>query len=332
MDDLNSGLASTSNESAAESTPTPDAVLDAAFASAPEGAAPSEPSGSSDPVTEPVAATAQPQAPTTPETQPKGEPPPERWDSILANARTKARDEALAEHRDALEIVNKLRTDFSGTLAQLLDEAVGDDRFSEAITAKAAALLNARKQRGKVDSEPDADLQTADGSLVYSAEQLRKWHEWNNRQMERKLSEQFKPLADLQQNVQRAQQHQAEQRKALTIAEQRGALWKTMPMFEENKAAILERQQAIYKDMRTAGRQDDMDAPWEAMQRAYAEVIQSQALPKLHAKQTETLVASAQHKRAGSTADPAAAAPAQMRRPRTPDEALNQVFDAVLGV
>lgn len=265
--------------------------------------------------------------------QHKGEPPRERWDQILANARTKATEEALAKYRDPqtgrdlLQVAQLLSQDFPGTLAQLIDEAVGDDRFADGITAKAAALLNARKQKGKLDAEPEADFQTAEGVPFYSADQLRKWHEWNNRQTERKFGEQYKPLMELQNRFQKMEQRAQDEKKAFSVAKQRGDLWKSMPMFEENKAAILERQQAIYTEMVGAGRSDDPDMPWEAMQKAYAEVIQTQAIPKLQAKQTETLVASAQHKRAGSTTDPgAASAPARPPKFRTPDEALDYAF------
>lgn len=330
-DDLTAGLAASANEPEADSTPTIDATLDAAFDPSSEAPAASDPSEQTDPAKVPAAATAQPQEPLKPESA-KGEPPREKWEHILANARTKARDEALAEHKHALEIFKSLQTDLPGTLAQLLEEAASDDRFSDAITAKAAALLNARKQRGKLDAEPEADLQTADGALVYSADQLRKWHEWNTRQMERKLGEQFKPLTELQQRFTTVQQRIEDEQKALTSAKERGAMWENMPFFKDHKDAILERQQAIYAELKQQGATDDVNTPWLALQRAYAEIVNTQALPKLKANETATLVASAAHKRAGSSVDPSAHAPATPRKPRTPDEALDQVFNAALGL
>lgn len=330
MSELAAGLAASANDPVAETT-TIDATLDAAFSS-PEPAASSEPSGQPEPAHEPVAATQQPQEPAKPETQ-TGEPPKERWDSILANARTKAKEEALAEHRDALEIVQRLRSDFSGTLTQLLDEGIADQRFADTLTTKAAAILAARRQQAKQDVEPEADLQTADGALVYSAEQSRKWQEWNTRQMERKFGEQFKPLMELQQQFASLKQRAADQEQANTIAAERGEQWKQMPFFEDHKAAILERQQALYAELEAHGKQggkfDAVNAPWVALQQAYREVVTAQALPKLQAQQTQQMVDSAARKRAGSASDPAAAAPAQPRKPRTVDEALDQVFSAV---
>ncbi len=331
-DELSTGLAATANEPVADS-PTIDTVLDTAFESSPEPAAGSEPSGDPQSAEQPVAATQPPQT-TEPPSGVKGEPPKERWDQILANARTKAREEALAEHREHLEVVQALKTDYVGTLTKLLEEGASDTRFSEALTAKAAALLNSRKQEAKANSEPEPDLQTADGDLVYSADQLRKWHQWNQNQTTAKLTEQFKPLRELQQQFEQVKQRQRDEQQAMSIAEERGASWKTMPLFDAHKDAILSRQAEIYADAEAAfkrgeGRFDPVNTPWSALQQAYSEVITSQALPKLQSQQTDSLVAQAARKRAASSSDPAASAPAQPRKPRTIDEALDQAFSGV---
>lgn len=326
-EELSTGLAATANEPVADS-PTPDSVLDAAFAS-PEPAAGSEPSEPSAPAQEPAGAIAQPQTPNSPSGA-KGEPPRERWDSILENARKKASEDALAAHKDQLEIVQRLREDFPGTLAQLLEEGSIDPRFSEQLTSRAAAILAARNKAAKADSEPEPDLQTADGALVYSADQLRKWHQWNSTQTERKLTEQFKPLQQLQQRFEQHQQAVQLAQEAASVAEERGSTWKSMPFFADHKAAILTRQAELYAEMQSrGGRFDPVNAPWMALQQAYSEVISTQALPKLQSQQTSDLVAQAARKRAGSSSDPAATAPAQPRKPRTVDEALDQVFSGV---
>lgn len=331
-EELSTGLAATANDSVADS-PTPDTVLDAAFAS-PEPAADSEPSDAPESVSEPAAAIAQPQTPAQPSGA-KGEPPRERWDSILENARTKAREETLAAHKDHLEVVRRLQEDFPGTLAQLLEEGSIDPRFSEQLTSRAAAILAARNKTVKADIEPEADLQTADGALVYSADQLRKWHQWNATQTEKKLSAQFAPLQQLQQRFEQHQQQVQMAQEAASVAEERGATWKSMPFFADHKDAILSRQAELYAEAHAAAQRgerrfDPVNTPWEALQRAYAEVVSTQALPQFQSQQTNTLVAQAARKRAGSSSDPAATAPAQPRRPRTVDEALDQVFSGVL--
>lgn len=338
MSDLEAGLAASANSPVADTTPTtPDAVLDAAFAApASDAPASSETPSTPTPEEKPAAAIAQPQEPAKSEGA-KGEPPRERWDSILDNARRKAREDALAEHRDALEIVDRLRNDFTGTLAQLLEEGSTDPRFSEQVTSRAAAILSARRKAGQelVEPQPDVQWTAEDGSPVtgYSAEQLRKWHQWNAKQQESRILQQFQPLQQMQQQFQHAQERARMEQQATAIATERGAQWKDAPLFADHKDAILKRQAEIYAEWQqqaTQGerRSDPVNDPWSALQRAYFEVIQTQALPKLQTQTAEQLQAVAARKRAGSASDPAASLPAQPRRPRTPDEALDQVFGA----
>ena len=329
MSELAAELAATANEPVAE---TPDSVLDTVFDAEPDASP--QPSGDPDPAPEPVAATQQPQTPEPPNVGVKGEPPRERWDSILENARKKARDEALDAHKDALEVVRQLQADPAGTIAQLLEEGSIDPRFSEQLTSRAAAILAARDKTAKANAEPEPDLQTADGALVYSADQLRKWHQWNQTQTEDKLTKQFAPLQQLQQ---RFEQHQQQVKATEEIAQAvsaRWAQWESMPFLKENMDAIKTRQGEIYAEIEAQGQQglrrfDPKDAPFEALQRAYAEVVSTQAVPKLRSAQTGQFIADAARKRAGSSSDPAAQAPAQPRKPRTVDEALDQVFSGI---
>lgn len=331
MEDLSTGLAATANSPQADTPATIDSALDAAFELPSEPAAGSEPPATQEPAAEPVAATQPPQEPAKPDTS-KGEPPQERWPSILENARTKAREDALAEHRDALEIVNRLKQDFTGTLAQLLEEGAADPRFADSLTSRAAAILSARRKQATEDAEPQPDAVTKyeDGTTEpsYSPGQLRKWNEWRERQIEAKLMQKFQPLQQLQQQFERHQQTQVEAGKAAQIAERRGAQWKNMPHFTDNKDAILKRQMELYEQSKDQAGFDPANGPWELMQQAYAEVVTAQVLPRLQAQQTEKLLATAAHKRAGSVSDPAASLPATPRKPRTVDEALDQVFGA----
>jgi hypothetical protein len=328
MSDLTTGLAESANSPQVD---TVDAALDAAFASPPEEATASDTPSEPAPTTEPAAAIAQPPTQTEPEGA-KGEPPKERWDTILSNARTKAREEALAEHKNALELVQQLRTDFTGTLAQMLEEASVDPRFADQITSRAAAILsNRRKGAEDTEPQPDAVMRYEDGTTEpsYTPAQLRKWQEWRERQLERKVSEKFQPLQQLQERFVRHEQAKQEADKAAGIASERGAAWKAMPFFDEHRPAILERQQAIYDELKSSPGFDPVNSPWNALQRAYAEVVTAQALPKLQTQNTQVLVAEAARKRAGSVSDPAASAPAQPRKPRTVDEALDQVFSGL---
>ena len=333
MSELTTGLAESSNSPQADTPATIDTVLDTAFDPSPSDAtaAPESPTTST-PANEPAAATVQPPGEIKTEGA-KGEPPRERWDTILANARTKAREDAIAENRDALEIVQRLKTDFTGTMAQLLEEGAGDPRFAEQLTSRAAAILSARNKAAKADTEPEPDavMRYEDGTTepTFSPAQLRKWNEWRERQIESKLLQKFQPLQQLQERFQQHEQLTQEAQKIAAITERRGAQWKGMPLFEDHKSAILARQQELYDASKDQPGFDPTNAPWELLQQAYSEIVSTQALPKLQTQQTEALVAAAARKRAGSASDPAASAPAQPRKPRTVDEALDQVFDAV---
>lgn len=331
MSELSAGLAATSNEPVADSGASIDAVLDTAFDTSPEPAASSDPSDSTQPAQEPAAAIAQPPTGETPKAS-QGEPPRERWDTILANARTKAAEDALAKHKEHLEIVAEMQRDLPGTLFRLLEEGAIDPRFAEQLTAKAAALLNSRKQQAKADEMPAPD-QGDDKYVWYSPEQQQKLDAWKARQIKSELLNEFKPLLEMKQQLDQSREVQKAQKEAASIAEERGASWKTMPFFEDHKEAILTRQQAIYTEAEAAskrgeGRFDPINTPWNALQQAYAEVVTAQALPKLQSQQTDSLVAQAARKRAASSSDPAASAPAQPRKPRTEDEALEQVYGA----
>lgn len=340
-EELSTGLAATANQPTHDTQPTTiDSALDAAFDAPAEGSEPSDPSTPTEPVKEATAdATVQPQATTVPkpETGAQGAPPPEKWEHILENTRRKSVEEALAKYRDAktgvdlLSVAESLRSDFSGTLSRLLEEAADDPQLGDTITAKAAALLNARKQRAKADEMPQPD-QSDDKYVWYSPEQQQRLDAWKARQIKGELLNEFKPLLELKEQYEQHKQAKVDAEQAAAIAEERGAEWKNAPMFSENKDAIIKRQAEIYGEMKAAHdrgerRMDPVNAPWQALQRAYFEVLGTQALPKLQTQQTQKLLDTAAHKRAGSASDPAASLPATPRKPRTPDEALDQVFD-----
>lgn len=320
--------------SGADSTPTTvDATLDAAFADVSSGsAATSQPEASPAPVQTPAPARTEPQQPSA-----DGPIPLDRHTQILANAREKAKQEAWAQwqhqYGGPLSVAQALQADFTGTIQQLLSEAVEHPEYGPAVVAQAARLLSGRRgaKAPEVNAEPEPDLQTADGQLVYSADQLRAWYKWNAQQQEQKLYERLQPFQQIQDRVQQADALRQLTTDATNRAKDRSEAWKGMPFFEDHKAAILERQQAMFEEMKAQAvrgerRFNPNDAPWEALQRAYQEIVTQKALPTLQAKQQQSLIQAAVAKSTGSRPDPAASAPAQPRRPRTPDEALDMAF------
>lgn len=317
MDDTSASVGETT-QSAETSTPTSvDASLEASFA---------ELSGSGESAT-PETPVATPEAQQTvappiaePEANGKGPIPFERHQAAIQNARQKAGAEFYQQYEPAIRLAESFQQDMPGTLAQLIQEGIAHPQYGQMVLSGLARMLGARRQQAQQDIEPEADLQTADGSLVYSAEQLKRWHEWNGRKQEAALSERFAPLQQLQQRVETAQKRQQLMQEAEARAKDTADFWREMPFFVDHQAEIMARQKELYE----AGGVDSA----KALGLAYREIAKAKGVPALQAKQQAQLIQTAVAKTRGSTSDPASSAPAQPRRARTPDEALDQVFDA----
>lgn len=291
--------------------------MTAAFSSALEGAsttvaeaspastpAPESPA----PETTPAAATAQPEAPTqtteqastTAKETEKGHqarlpdgtfaPPTERWPTILENQRTKAaeaeRARLLQEYQWAQGIAPSDR-----------------DIAADAIRAYRQQEL-ARQQA--TDTMPDPDLQTADGTAVYSASQLQKWQEWNARQLTAKWTEQLQPL---QQNVQQWQQlvQRAQDESVVTQAVERFKA--AHPDFDTHKADLAATINAD-ADLQRLAEQN----PALALEVAYARVFQSKVLPAQQKASEQQVLANLQQRAVAGTVNPNAPAPASPRQ------------------
>lgn len=121
----------------------------------------------------------------------KGEPPKEKWEQILANARTKAETEAMTKWREqygwaetvdraAIEQAQQLgklyTTDRAGYVRQLLSEAVTDPELAPIVRSEAARILAGSRQPHAPSFEPDIPVYDAQGQLVnqtFSAEKQR---------------------------------------------------------------------------------------------------------------------------------------------------------------
>src|SRR3990167_4887959 len=109
-----------------------------------------------------------------------GEPPKERWPDILANRRTKASDEGMAEwkqqygwaesvDRAAVEEASRIgqlyQQDRAGYLKQLTQEALADPTLAPIIRSEAARVLAGAKQ-AQPESEPDIPILDQQGNVV----------------------------------------------------------------------------------------------------------------------------------------------------------------------
>jgi hypothetical protein len=299
--------------------------MTAAFSSALEGAsaAPAvEASPASAPAQEstptestPAAATAQPVEPTpepvpvsadAPETEP-GTPPKWRWQDILANARETATKEAEARIRQ--EYDSKVRP-FEGVdpseLAgyRVMQAALaGNPQAIAQIKQNPEALHALRsivaEQQAAADPEPEADLQTNDGTPVYSAPQYAKREAWLKRQFMQDVQKELTPLKQMAQNLQEREQSAVYTNTLEGVIREMTA---ADPQFGAHKKDVHAAIVSNPKLLRIAIGDDRTDAdPAFAVQMAWAEVHRTKVVPTLaHNSEAQTLATLQQRAVAGT--------------------------------
>lgn len=206
--------------------------------------------------TAPVAATAPPsESDPAVSTDPvsTGPIPFERHKAALENARAKARDEALNEWREqhgwAEQVSREQLESWSETAAQMSADPVGFlQRFSTELQnhpvygpqlkSYAARTLGQRQAAQQDDIEPQADLQTDDGTPVYSAKRLAEREAWRERQLEKKFSERLAPLQETHAQVQEARQRELIDHASGQFAQQQLSAIKALPHYAEHAAEI----------------------------------------------------------------------------------------------
>lgn len=339
-------------ETSAETYSTPDQALDAAFEELSKPAeTPPEPEAQAGevPTTEEP-----PKVEETPGETKEGPIPFTVHKTALENARTKAAEETerrmlaqleseLKPLREHILLAQQLQADRVNTIARLIEQSKDDPQI--------AALLGrslAGRRGQKAEDEPQPDLQTAEGELVYSAKQLKAWQDWNMRKLMGEVEQKYAPLVQSHEQTQKAQEAARKWQEYEATVQQRteanAALWDAMPFMEKNqdgtpsptRTAILKRSRELADELtQQIGKGtiqiNPLDLPWIALQRAYAEVAKSNVIPSLQAQSQTQLIQTAVRKSQGSAVVPAASAPAQPRKPRSVDEALDQAFEG-LGV
>lgn len=354
MTTLDAGLASTTNtaspptESPAAPRPTSweDAFAQAetseARDAAPPATQPPVQDGSAPPIAEPPKVETQ-EAPA-PETK-EGPIPFKAHKTALENARVKAREEGREEaeqtfrqqYAPALDIYQALERDTPGTLIQLLDEAMTIPAYAQAITSHAARTLAAQRASGKADpmlspeTEPEPDLEMADGTRLYSEKQLKAREQWMQKQWRQSLDADLQPVMNLSQQIEQVKAQQAQTREWVEQHKPLIAEWQQMPGFREHREAIVKRQAELFETALRGGQRPNHLA---LLARAYREIVpatwQAQAQQQIQ-QQQQQLTASAVAKATGRTENPAATAPAPPRRPRSFDEAFERAFDGYQG-
>lgn len=330
MDDTNSTV---------ETTDRPATMADA-FSQVSTASSADTPETDATPAVSADAAPTQPPAETTPAQDPAeasekpagGEPPKWRWQDILANARETAAAEAKAAARQELEQQYSGLQDFASLSADerrglvIWNRAMQGDPSAlaqvERVNPSLAAAISgktAQTQTAEPDAEPqpDAAIRLEDGSTVpvFTPEGMKKWQQWNHAHLKSTLTQEFQPLMSL---AEQQRQHEAQQRAAEETTRWAASVFaplQRMPHFAEFKPEL---QKAIASMPPTVTNLE------EYVYDAYANLLQAKTSSLTKAGETQAL-ATMQQRAVAGTSNPAAAATATPRRPRSMSEAMQQV-------
>lgn len=276
----------------------------------------------------PVAVSAPPQPDQTPPAVPVPTPekegfvPQKNHIAAVKNAREKATAETVqkfqAQYAPHVQLGQQIQAAPVETIVGLVNELAANPDYEAQVISALARTLSARRGRTQPDStEPQADLQTADGQTrVYSAEQQARREAWLKTQWLQEVDQRLGPIQ------QREQQHQASER--LTAATKDAndrmakviAPFQAMPEYATNRPAIAEKTQAFL----AAGHD-----PQTALGLAVATVLREVVLPSRTAQSQDELRAEAVRKSTGSTHAPGAAPATPSARPQSMLESFRQI-------
>jgi hypothetical protein len=166
------------------------------------------PSTSTEGATIPPVDAAVTESATPPQDKPQGEPPQEKWPTILTNARAKERDAVLTEMRQKVPSLDsilanpqvfekgiahfqKLAVDPPGHWRAFTTELLAHPTHGPALKSELARMFGGLRQQAaaSVMPPPDVDIVDANGQVTgktYSADQLAKREAWRDQQQELK--------------------------------------------------------------------------------------------------------------------------------------------------
>ena len=254
--------------------------------------------------------------------------------TALANARTKAVEDAkptieadvkqryawaeAIEEPDRQELTalyRGLKTDLIGTLTTLIDNASQHPEHAKTLRSQAARLLSAaRRVQGdsaSEDDEPQPDIPLEDGRAVYSAEQQRKRDAWLIQQVSAQFDRKLQPFQQDRERAQQREQIHALHAKAADVLKK----YADKPHFTEHKADILALM-TQHPDM--------------ALGDAYAEVLTTKVLPIASQKERAAVLADIHHKAGAGTLNPQQTTTATAFKPdgKFTIERIQQMFEA----
>lgn len=217
------------------------------------------------------------------------------------------------------DLASRAQTDPVTLAREMLVNAARNPRYRHQVEALIGGL--APRQASvpvptAADEEPPPDLQLPDGRLLYSAEQLAKWHQWSDKRNEQKLAERLKPYDDVRERMERQEQVAADWNNAVGSANAFKPYLESLPGFKDNKDAILK----TYSQMRFENEQQAQ----MGIMAAYHHVV----LPLLEAQGTMKAAADHARRAAASTARPTGTqAVAPNKKPLKFGERLAEAFE-----
>ncbi len=230
-----------------------------------------------------------------------GEPPRERWESILSNARTKASQEARqaaeAEFKQRFQPYETFESDPWRAVQDWLNRAEKHTFYGPQVQQ----YFQSRQQQAQPAAEPAPDVPIVDENghftgKTYSAERLKEWQRWNDQQTQAKWEQRLSPIEQREQaRAQREQQQEMNERSQRwaqgTLQELRA-----QPYFKEHEADIAQAM-SEHKE-------------WGAnIHQAYNFVLATKVLPNLSAKEAQSVINSLQDAGAATTVAPGVTTP-----------------------
>ena len=258
-----------------------------------------------------------------------GEPPKERWDAILSNARQKAAEEALApyawaksvDQREFQQIQSIARHFTSGNVVEglqnLIAEIRQDPQHDAALRSLHAKALAAARGQATAPTEqepqPDLPIQLEDGRVVhlYSAEQQAKREAFLQKQWMQGVQQELQPLKQTHEQLQAQRAAYEQQQRVDHFVTTTYADAQTWPGMADQA-----NQKAVAQAMQAMGLPND--ASPERVSLALNEAYRKVVLPTLNQKAQSELLDSLKTKAAASSSvNPGSAGASAARSPRS---------------
>lgn len=255
-----------------------------------------------------------------------GEPPQEKWPTILANARTKAADEALAKHRETYgwaeqipqaqlqEIARqtqRISSDPVGHIRDLVAEVGNHPTFGPQLRSEFARILGSARGQAKVDLTPDFQVVGNDGQVAGQAFSAEK----TVALIQQAVAEAVSPLK--QESVERktaADQQAAMQKAAADLAKVSAKVDDVMTEMHDILDITDPKAEASVALYAAVNDVMAKNPTWSA-HKAALEVRKTQIKPGLDAKAQQSALDSLKTKAAAQSVNPAGAAVSTTHRP-----------------